>query len=32
MKRLVVELLQAALLAACFFGPLFYYMLFMMKP
>lgn len=32
MKKFVIELLQAAFLALCFFGPLFYYILFMMKP
>ena len=32
MKRFVVELLQAAVLASLFFGPLFYYFLVTMKP
>jgi hypothetical protein len=32
MKRFVVELLQATVLAGLFFGPLFYYFLFTMKP
>ena len=30
--KYLVELLQATVLAACFFGPLFLYMLFVMKP
>jgi hypothetical protein len=30
--QLLKELAQAAILAALFGGPLFYYMLFMMKP
>ena len=32
MKKFAVELLSAAVIACLFFGPLFYYMLFMMKP
>ena len=30
--KYVVELLQATVLAALFFGPLFYYLLVVMKP
>jgi hypothetical protein len=30
--KFLKELAQAAVLAALFFGPLFYYMLFVMKP
>lgn len=32
MKKFVIELLQAAFLAALFGGPLFLYMIFVMKP
>lgn len=30
--KYIVELLQAIVLAGLFFGPLFYYFLFVMKP
>lgn len=30
--KFIKELLQATVLAALFFGPLFYYMIFVMKP
>jgi len=30
--KFIKDLLQATILAALFFGPLFYYFLFMMKP
>ena len=32
MMKTIQALLQATILAALFFGPLFYYFLFMMKP
>jgi hypothetical protein len=32
MKKLLIEILQAAVLAGLFFGPLFYYFLVVMKP
>lgn len=32
MMKLIVELLQATVLAALFFGPFFLYILFVMKP
>lgn len=32
MKKILVEVLQATIAAALFFGPLFYYFLFVMKP
>jgi hypothetical protein len=32
MMKTIVELLQATVLAALFFGPLFYYFLFVMQP
>lgn len=32
MMKLIVELLQATVLAALFFGPFFLYLLFVMKP
>jgi len=32
MKRFLIELAQATFLAAIMFGPLFYYMIFVMKP
>lgn len=32
MMTLIKEILQAAILATLFFGPLFYYFLFMMQP
>ena len=32
MKKLLLEIVQATILAALFFGPLFYYFLFVMKP
>jgi hypothetical protein len=32
MMKMIVELLQATVLAALFFGPLFYYLLFVMQP
>jgi hypothetical protein len=32
MMKMIVELLQATVLAALFFGPLFYYFLFVMQP
>jgi hypothetical protein len=32
MKNLFKEIIQATILAALFFGPLFYYFMFVMKP
>jgi hypothetical protein len=32
MKTILLQVAQAAILAGLFFGPLFYYFLFMMKP
>ncbi len=32
MKKFAVEFFQATIIACLFFGPLFYYFLFMMKP
>lgn len=31
-KSAMIELLQAAVLAGLFFGPFFYYLIFVMKP
>jgi len=32
MKKMLIEVAQAAVVATLMFGPLFYYFIFMMKP
>lgn len=32
MRRLLIELIQCTVLAACFFGPIFIYLLVVIKP